>query len=135
MNIEERALDVLESQGWTKGVSLHPMTGEMCLDGALIVAAGMDWVDVHLAGADCCDKRHPIWLWKNPDHDPARRDEYEKAAHRVCLAIAKYRDLHTDGSPSFRIPSYNDLPSTTYEDVVLVLKHAAAMPHDEDPAA
>lgn len=104
------AAEVMSERGLQKGAYVNPETGrEVCLMGALHVAAG--WKPVLFTN---------YWRLKGP----ARIGEYppvplERSVVRLRAAIRR------GGSGSAFIPRFNDSPSTTVEDAVLMLKRAA----------
>lgn len=87
--------ETLETKGWTKGSSVNYASGAVCVASAL---------------ADNCEPGQRTWT----------------TAYKAILAAIGllFPERVPEDPHIMEIVSFNDHPDTTYEDVVLVLKHA-----------
>jgi hypothetical protein len=120
------AITALETAGRATGVNLDPRTGSLCLNGALLVGAGLRRrVLLAVPGES---NRHD--LISNPPARPRYTDSFYRAAEVVARHLPPCShapgpsvvSFHDD--PTCRIAHYNDDHCTGYEDALLVLKEA-----------
>lgn len=120
------ATAALKERGLWKGELVNPKTGrEVCAFGAVAVATG-EQINVHHDEIWSYDEQESILCtWYSfgvgeaslgdiaPELITASEELFPERAHR-CLGMAKYNF----------VPSFNDEPNTTIEDVVAVLARA-----------
>lgn len=106
MSIFLDAIKVLEERGWHQGSLGDPDGGPVCLIGALCVASGVNFYPSSQV-MDSFDRE--VWTARC------------RIAKILVAEGAKWEDVDSDPA------GFNDNPSTSYEDVVLLLKKADAL--------
>jgi hypothetical protein len=114
-DVLQRALDVLDRDGWCKG-TLQNADGQLCLMGALQKGAAIEFGYIK-AEERIPDGKHEI-------HDWDLERTYRSALRAVenVLPINQRELLDDIWAPG--PASYNDHSSTTEEDIKLLLKRA-----------
>jgi hypothetical protein len=102
MNVFDKMILVLEEHGWTK-FQLQNDKGEMCILGALTFA-----------------KTGTL---------EGQVDNNNEAS--LLCELLKEEGYNNEGWPYFPIANYNNAKSTSYEDIVLLLKRASERWEDE----
>jgi len=124
--ILEKAAQLLMEHGWTQG-ELIENDGRMCAIGAIKMAAGGRVVDFATLSyeTDGSGKVETVSTKSIDTSDEVDLVAYKRATNRVGRVLDDAEFWGEGEGPAWCIAEYNDHPTRTVEDVILLLKRAA----------